>query len=284
MPHPHTISFKVRRATLRVLAAALPALLIAMPVQAAPDAHLAERVAWLELRATQLEDRAAIENLTRAYGYYVDKQVWPEVVALFSSDARVEIAGRGVYKGTESIDRLFRLAMGGGRIGLADGALFNHMILQGVVNVAADGKIAKGRWRAFVQIGQHQKFGIWSEGTYENDYVKIDGVWRISGMHFFATYYTPYDQGWAKRALPNNGPSVEYGPDAPPSKIYDVYPGHYVPPFHYPNPVTGRVWTEENSRAVSTTGKSPMPSGRPIQPSADEPLQLPAAATREKQP
>jgi hypothetical protein len=255
-----------------------------LPAQAEPDISLAEKVAQLELRAGRLEDRAAIENLTRAYGYYVDKQLWHEVVALFSSDARVEIAGRGVYKGSKSIDRLFRLAMGGGRIGLADGGLFNHMILQGVVNVADDGRTAKGRWRAFVQIGQHQKFGIWSEGTYENDYVKIDGVWRISGMHFFATYYTPYDQGWAKRALPNNGPSGEYGPDAPPSKIYDVYPGHYVPPFHYPNPVTGRVWTEEDSRAFSTAGQSPAPSGPPIQPGADTPPPSPAAAPGEKQP
>jgi hypothetical protein len=284
MLRSHATSHNPRRRTWRRLALALPVLLIGFPAQAEPDISLAEKVAQLELRAGRLEDRAAIENLTRAYGYYVDKQLWPEVVALFSSDARVEIAGRGVYKGSKSIDRLFRLAMGGGRIGLADGGLFNHMILQGVVNVADDGRKAKGRWRAFVQIGQHQKFGIWSEGTYENDYVKIDGVWRISGMHFFATYYTPYDQGWAKRALPNNGPSVEHGPDAPPSKIYDVYPGHYVPPFHYPNPVTGRVWTEEDSRAFSTSGQSPAPSGPPIQPGADTPPRSPAGAPGEKQP
>ena len=132
--------------------------------------------------------------------------------------------------------------MGGGHIGLAEGALFNHMILQGVVDVAPDGRTAMGRWRAFVQIGQYQKFAIWSEGTYENAYVKENGVWKLKDLHFYATYYTPYDQGWAKQPLPNNGPSKEFPPDAPQSVQYPVFPGHYVPPYHYPNPVTGKPW------------------------------------------
>jgi hypothetical protein len=229
----------------------------------AAAATLEQRLAALEQRVERLDDRAAIEKLTRAY---VDKQLWPEVVACFSSDAVIEIAGRGVYRGRTGADRLFRQAMGGGRVGLAAGALFNHMILQGIVDVAPDGESAKGRWRASVQIGQYGTFALWSEGTYENEYVKRDGHWQIRDMHFYATYYTPYDAGWAMRALPNNGPSRSAAPDAPPSVQYDVYPGHYVPPFHFPNPVTGKPWTEEESRRYSTSGMSPAPAGPPAQP------------------
>jgi len=229
-------------------------------------ATLEQRLAALEQRLERLDDRAAIEKLTRAYGYYVDKQLWDQVADCFSNDAVVEIAGRGVYRGREGVSRLFLQSMGGGKIGLAPGALFNHMILQGIVDVDAAGHTAKGRWRAFVQIGQYHAFGLWSEGTYENEYVKRDGRWQISAMHFYATYYTPYDKGWAVHSLPNNGPSKSAPPDSPPTVTYDVYPGHYVPPFHYPNPVTGKPWTEEDSRRYSTEGMSPAPSGPPAQP------------------
>jgi len=260
----------------RVLGLAMAGIAVAAAVPAAAQDVSERKLAALEAEVGRLEDRAAIENLTRAYGYYVDKQLWSEVVPLFSSDAVVEIAGRGVYRNADGVRRLFLDSMGGGKDGLRPGGLFNHMILQGVTTVAPDGKTAKGRWRAFVQIGQHKMFGIWSEGTYENDYVKTDGVWRISAMTFFATFYAPYESGWAQGARPNNGPSKQFPPDAPPSREYDVYPGHYVPPFHYTNPVTGRTWTEADSRKYSTQGMSPGPAGAAIQPPTQAPAQPPA--------
>ena len=33
--------------------------------------------------------------------------------------------------------------------------------------------------------------------------------------------------------------STEPPPDAPPSHRYETYPGTFVPPYHYPHPVTG---------------------------------------------
>jgi hypothetical protein len=201
-----------------------------------------ERLRVLETRVQNLEDLEAINRLTRAYGYYVDKAQWDQIADLFAEDSRVEIAGRGQYFGKSGADTLFRKVMGRGKIGLSDGALFNHMILQGVVTVAPDGKTAQGRWRAFIQVGQYQKIALWSEGTYENLYVKENGVWKFKDLHWFATFYTPYDAGWGKAALPNNGPNTEFPPDKPQSIQYDVFPGHYVPKYHYPNPVTGQPW------------------------------------------
>lgn len=227
----------------------------------AQDVALAARVADLEHRLQLQEDKDAVEKLTRAYGYYVDKQLWDQVSALFTEDGRVEIAGRGVYKGAAGIDTIFRRVMGRGQIGLRSGALFNHMILQGIVDVSPDGKTALGRWRAFVQIARYRQAAIWSEGTYENRYVKIGGIWKIADMHFYATYYTPFDKGWREVGLPNNRPSKDFPPDEPPSVQYDVFPGHFVPPFHYPNPVTGQPWSEADSRRYSTTGEAPLPDG-----------------------
>ena len=235
----------------------LSAALAATPAMAQGRGGVEARIAALEARIQREEDRAAIENLTRAYGYYIDKKVWGEVVPLFSDDAEVEISGRGVYRGKQGVDTLFRKVIGRGTDGLADGELSNHMVLQGVTDVAPDGKTATGRWRAFIQIGMWQKMGLWAEGTYDVKFVKENGVWKFSMMRWYGTYFTPYDKGWAQASFGNNGPSKDFPPDAPQSVQYDAYPGHYVPPFPYPNPVTGRVWTQEDTEKYSTKGMDP---------------------------
>jgi len=227
--------------------------------EADENVRLLQRLTSLEQRMERQEAVHDIENLTRAYGYYVDKQLWDQVYPLFTSDCRIEIAGRGVYLNAAGAKRLFLDSMGGGKVGLGPGMLFNHIILQGVVNVSADGNTAKGRYRAVMQIGKAQAFAVVGEGTYENVYRKEDGIWKISEMHFYSTYYTPYTDGWGKVNMPNNGPDQAAGPDLPQSVDYDVLPGHYVPPFHYPNPVTGKPWTLEDSRKYSTHGMSPKP-------------------------
>ncbi|WP_374655677.1 nuclear transport factor 2 family protein [Phenylobacterium sp.] len=263
------------KAALGGLAVSAAVLAMAAPAAAQNTAALEKRIAALEARVQTQEDIEAINKLTRAYGYYIDKQVWSEVTPLFSDDAVVEISGRGVYKGRKGVETLFQKVIGRNHEGLMDGSLSNHMVLQGIVNVDPGGKTASGRWRAFIQIGIYQKAALWAEGPYEITYVKENGVWKFKTMHWFGTYFTPFDQGWAKMSFGNNGPSKDFPPDAPPSIKYDAFPGHFVPPFHYPNPVTGRPWTMEDSRKYSTEGMDP--SAAANAPSANSPLAAPAA-------
>lgn len=251
----HDIASSVRRLAGVLLTGGL--LAAASPATAQQGGGtLEKRMGALQARINRLDDRAAIENLTRAYGYYIDKKVWGEVVPLFSSNAVVDISGRGIYKGSKGVETLFRKVIGRGNDGLAPGELSNHMVLQGVTTIAPDGKTATGRWRAFIQIGMWQKMGLWAEGTYDLGYVKENGVWKFSKMRWYGTYFTPYDKGWAQSSFGNNGPSKDFPPDAP-TEPYDAYPGHYVPPFPYPNPVTGRVWTKQDTERYSTKGMDP---------------------------
>jgi hypothetical protein len=88
--------------------------------------------------------------------------------------------------------------------------------------------------------GQFGKSGEWSEGIYENRYVRSGGRWRIASLHFYPTFQSDYDQGWSRQARPVDEASAALPPDLPPTQRYSIYPAAHVPPFHYRNPVTGQ--------------------------------------------
>ncbi|HUQ50898.1 MAG TPA: nuclear transport factor 2 family protein [Gammaproteobacteria bacterium] len=196
---------------------------------------LAARAATLEREITALEDVNAIKRLQRIYGFYTDKQLWSEAASLFAADGTIEVGGRGVYVGPERI-RAF-LALNGPETPQPK-RLFDHMQLQPVIDVAADGRTAQGRWHVFAQEAVHGEYANWGLGVLENEYVKEDGVWKIRREHFFTTMYTPYADGWGKTALPNEAPSPQLAPDRPPTVAYEAYPKALVVPFHYHHPVT----------------------------------------------
>lgn len=119
------------------------------------------------------------------------------------------------------------------------------MQLQPVISVDAAAGAAQARWRAFIQIGWLGREARWAEGTYENRYVVENGVWKIDRLHFFTTYYVEYDQGWNVGGVALAEPLDGVEPDAQVTVKYGAFPDVYIPPFHYPNPVTGRTWQGE---------------------------------------
>jgi hypothetical protein len=201
------------------------------------------RLAAIVERATRVRDIDEIENLQRIYGYYTDKMLWDEVLDLFTDDATLEIGTSGVYAGKDSIRR-YLYSLSDGKQGPLEGVLYNHLQLQPIVTLADDGRTARGRWRALILTGVSGSGsgGNWGEGPYENEYVKQGGVWKISKLHWYATFIAPYEGGWLNadsKAVDEYSKGRGVEPDLPPSQRYSPYPGVEVPPFHYPNPVTG---------------------------------------------
>lgn len=213
---------------------------------------LTARIEALERRVQRAEDTEAIEHLTRAYGYYLDKALWDEILPLFTDDCEIEISALGVYVGQKQAAVLFKDLLGKGPAksdehGLVWGQLYNHLIVQGIVNVDEGGNTASGRWRCFMQIAEFGEKAVWGEGPYEIRYRKgADGKWRMSHLHFYRTYHTPFDEGWAKARSPAGGVRANLPPDRGPSVEYEPYPGNYIPRFFYANPVSGgRTHTRE---------------------------------------
>jgi len=203
-------------------------------------AALTARALTLERDIASLEDEKAVEKLQRIYGFYTDKQLWTQAADLFAADGTIEVGARGVYVGK---DRVLAFLKQNGPEFPQPGRLFDQMQLQPVVHVAEDGRTAKGRWHMFAQEAVHGEYAHWGLGTFENEYVKEGGVWKIQRLHLYTTMYTTYEDGWAKVALANEGPSSTLPPDRPPSVEYKAFPTAFVPPLHYDNPVTSAAAT-----------------------------------------
>lgn len=193
-----------------------------------------ERVALLEARAQRLQDINDIKRLQRSYGYYLDEGQWNDVADLFASDATLEIGKDGVYRGRDRIRAYFQ-TLGNGRDGLAPGQLNEHLQVMPVITLSEDGRQANGTWRAIILSGQLGRDAWWSEGPYENTYVKEDGVWKIASLRWFQTLWVPYEGGWAHNGDANGARFVgdRLPADAPPTLDYKTWPGAFTPPFHF---------------------------------------------------
>lgn len=229
---------------MRAVAALLGAglLLAAMPAPAAAPS-IDQEIDALTTRVEKLEGSRAVKKLQRAFGFYVDRGLWDDAADLFADNGTIEIGMDGVYVGKARIkDYLKRLH--GNQDGLIYGQLNEWVTLQPVVDVAPDGLSAKGRWRDLGMLGQYKKHAEWRDGTYENDYVKEGGVWKIKSVHLYINFVAPYEKGWA-RMKPGEGlaasqTSKDFPPDRPPTSTYKSFPDPEVAPFHAPNPVTGK--------------------------------------------
>ncbi|MEY4760246.1 MAG: hypothetical protein RLZZ200_102 [Pseudomonadota bacterium] len=194
------------------------------------------RVAQLAADVQQAADQLEIENLQRIYGFYTDKSQWSQAAALFTPDAELEIAGRGIWRGAAHIKaRLDAI----GPEGQLQDLLNDTMQLQGVVHVGVGGRQAKGRWHWFSQHARAGRFHEWGTGVQENEYRKVDGVWRIHRMRLYPTMTTPFDAGWHKVSLPASSLEPSVKPDAPSTLPRADYESGGIAPFHYENPVAG---------------------------------------------
>ena len=215
------------------------------------------RLAALEQRVGELEDLNAIRRLHWAYGYYIDFNRAEDVVQLFAADGSVVFLS-GEYRGHAGIRRLygtwFQNYFTKGLDGPVYGFLLDHFQMQDIITVAADRNSAKGRFRAWLAGGNHKSRDyrpeglpdqFWEGGIYENDYVRVNGVWKIMRLDYIVQWQADYDKGWAGteahlRPFTTTYPENPIGPDV----ILDIkrpaWPKRAPVRFHYAHPVTGR--------------------------------------------
>jgi hypothetical protein len=198
----------------------------------------------LEARLQKIEDILEIEKLGRIYGYYLEHWMDEEIIDLFSDSENVALEWiEGTYIGKKSIRRYFE-----GVRQVYDYSEFTHQLMQisPVIDIAADGKTAKGRWYGFGAIsklaGRDLKQCFFS-GIYENDYVKEGGRWKILRIRWYHNYISGQDSSWTTSIVPKSEPG-EPVPDEVKMHPEREKPFGFIMPFHYPHPITGKKTDE----------------------------------------
>ena len=246
-------------------------------------AALGTRLAGIAARAERLTDEIEVTNLQHAYGYYADRKMWDDVADLFVGDATMEIGLQGIYAGRASIRRSL------GPAGISEGEVNDHIQLQTIVSVSADGRSARTRGTELGMIGTPQPGvaattpagprALWSQSIYENEFVKQGDVWKFKAMRVYPRFIVDAEKGWAKDAQPAPGPSRQFPPDRPSTATYDIYPRFHLAPLHFDHPVTGRApqypdGTKAPPIVVSAVRRTP-----PAAPRTEKALASLAAAT-----
>ena len=209
--------------------AGIPAPEVSAVQAAAVDvARPEELLASLEVRARRLLDEDAIVNLQNAYGYYLDRQLWDDAVELFHPQGSLEFGQAGVYQGHAGIRRGLE-QFGAGPLPADE--VFDHVQLQPVVTLSADGQSARARGSEIQMLGEHQGESQFSVAVYVNDYRKQDGVWLLDKVHTYTRLLSDYQQGWALDAQPPPVARAGFAADAPPSVAYQAFPASFAPGF-----------------------------------------------------
>src|SRR5690606_14608839 len=158
-----------------VMFAALAALIcVSSPVraQSGPSAEVV-RVDRLAQNVERAESVRHVKRLQETYAQYSQFGLWDEMAALFADDAEL-IRGDDRVTGRDAIADYFLETFGDGRHGLHPGGLHTQLVFRPLINVAADGQSAKGRWWEWSMTGRFGGDAAWAGGIYENEYVRED--------------------------------------------------------------------------------------------------------------
>lgn len=217
---------------------------VPIPEPTGPAPASATEVAALSERIGALNDEDDIRNLQHAYGYYVDRRMWDDVVDLFVEDGVVEIGGE-VFRGKIGVRQAMERM---GPQGLSTGILNDHLPFDTVVSISPGGFEAFARGTELAMIGDASAgTASWQVNVFRNRFVREDGLWKIREMRNTPVMDADYASGWG-----NGG------------KLAGTRPP--MPTMLGPNPVTGEpVSAPGSTLAAETALTGPAPQGsRPV--------------------
>lgn len=152
----------------------------------------------LARRARRLTDETAVANLQHSLGYYLDRKLWDDVADLFATGGRFQVDAGPAPSGRAAIRKALERSYGGP--GLMRGELFDHILMGTIVAVAPDGTHATARSTSLGQIGLTGKGARWKIATWDNDFVRQGGVWKLSSARFHTRLDADYDKDWTRDA------------------------------------------------------------------------------------
>lgn len=155
-----------------------------------------------EQKIAQLWDTQEIRKLMAKYVYYGYGRTWERVPDMFSKrdDVWIDCEGFGIFDGHKGIETFF-VEWHHSMEGDAEGMVSIHLLTTEVIEVAGDGKTARGLWfspgtetRRKAADGNHEAFWVW--GMYAIDFIKEDGEWKFWHFRIPHLLLCDYHHSW----------------------------------------------------------------------------------------
>jgi hypothetical protein len=152
--------------------------------------------AELEARVQALEDVEAIKRLKYRYLRCLDTKRWDELAETLTDDATTEYSdGEYRFKGKSAILEFLKgtpLAREGEFIGV-------HHCQQPEIEITGEGT-ARGTWALYnYLIHKRDQTGLRLCAFYHDEYVKLNGVWKIR----HTGYQRVFEEIWDRRDTPS---------------------------------------------------------------------------------
>lgn len=227
--------------------------------------------ATIKMEIEEAAAAVAIENVSNAFGNYIDDYEWKNLSRLFTRDGLREAPGIGFY---QSPDRIFEMqSTRYGPLASPRRSIPIHARLQPVIHFGADGQSAKLRTRLMQFNAAFSSSGGVMGGIYEDEVRLEEGKWRLSMVeidHYlqtrnYADLWTKVPEGLGQQMLPRLDALRALPPDRPlVGEVAAPFPAIGQMWFHYVNPVSGRrpAWmTPKNTavRSAASAGKENTP-------------------------
>ena len=150
-----------------------------------------------------LKDVHEIQNLMGRYIYLHEVSRDPEfpdtMFAQKTPGVSSEVANMGAFVEQKGIRKLYKKPEPGGMLSDLRGLLFTHPLTTPVIEVAGDGKTAKGIWMSpgyetHMNRDTGKPIGCSCYTKYGCDFVKEDGKWKVWHYHVYRVFITPFNK------------------------------------------------------------------------------------------
>lgn len=161
-----------------------------------------------------MADRVEISQVMAKFVQYFDQfdaqKIVDKLMAADHPEVSVEFMECGLYEGPEKV----RAYMAAVQKYLDDPSdKRGWMGLQNLGNphivISSSGNRARAQWDMLnanaMQAAEYPSFerkltALWVCGRYDNEFIKVDGQWKLLKVHLVTYFKTPFDQGWLKKA------------------------------------------------------------------------------------